>query len=170
MTRFVLDVAALLFQWTRQNPDAVFLTTPAVLDEIRNRPSRERAESLISTGRLRVEVPEPDHIKDATKAADATGDSSVLSATDIELIALTLQESRLDLNVAVVSTDLALLNTAASLGLDTIDPDRRMRHVIRWRIRCPACGHQEENDKTILECPVCGTQMRRKAGHKREVT
>ncbi|MFW9799136.1 MAG: NOB1 family endonuclease [Candidatus Thorarchaeota archaeon] len=170
MTLFVLDVAAFLSQWTLRNPDGVFLTTQAVVEEIRNRPSRERVETLISTDQLRVEVPGPKQIEDAKKAADDTGDLSILSATDIELIALALQESRLDHHVAVVSSDLAVLNTAASLGLDTIDPERRMRYVIRWRLRCPACGHQEEQDKTSLECPVCGTQMKRKARDRREVT
>ncbi len=170
LTLFVLDVAAFLSQWTLRYPDAVFLTTPAVLEEIRNRPSRERAESLISMDRLRAELPEPEHIEDAKKAADAAGDLSVLSATDIELIALALQESRLDRSVTIVSTDLAVLNTAASLDFDIIDPGRRMRHVIRWRLRCPACGHQEEKDKTSLECPVCGTQMRRTTGDKREMS
>jgi rRNA maturation endonuclease Nob1 len=168
LTLYVLDAAALFSQWTLQNPDVPLLTTPSVLDEIVNRPSLERAEHLISIGRLGVETPDTKHVKAVKKAAESTGDLSVLSAVDTELVALALQEKDQDREVTIVSTDLSVLNTAASLGIDILDPHRRMKHVVRWRLKCPACGHEEDPVGTSIECPVCGTEMRRKMRDKRK--
>ncbi|MFX0045441.1 MAG: NOB1 family endonuclease [Candidatus Hermodarchaeota archaeon] len=169
MTIYVLDAAALFSQWTLQNPDSSLLTTPSVLNELVNRPSQERAQRLISTDRLRVEAPGPKHVKAVKKAAEHTGDLGVLSKVDTELIALALQEKERNKRVTVVSTDLSVLNTAALLGISILDPGKRMKHLVRWRLKCPACDHEEDFVAVRMECPVCGTEMKRKAGDKRNM-
>ena len=168
LTLYVLDAAALFSQWTLQNPDGSLLTTPSVLNELVNRPSQERAQHLISIERLKIETPDSKHVKAVKKAAEHTGDYSVLSTIDIELIALALQEKGRHREVAIVSTDLSVLNTAALLGIGIRDPHKRMKHLVRWRLRCPACNHEEDFVAVRMECPVCGTEMKRKAGDKRK--
>jgi len=167
LTLYVLDAAALFSQWTLQNPDGSLLTTPSVLNELVNRPSQERAQHLISIDRLRIETPGPKHVKAVKKAAEHTGDLGVLSTIDIELIALALQEKGLNKEVTIVSTDLSVLNTAALLGIGILDPRKRMKHLVRWRLKCPACDHEEDFVAVHMECPVCGTEMKRKASDKR---
>jgi len=169
LTLYILDAAALFSQWTLQNPDGSLLTTSSVLNELVNRPSQERAQHLISIGRLRIEAPGPKHVKAVKKAAEHTGDLGVLSTIDVELVALALQEKERNRRVTIVSSDLSVLNTASVLGIGIKDPRERMKHLVRWRLRCPACGHEEDFVAVHLECPVCGTEMKRKAGDKRNV-
>ena len=158
----VLDTGALLSTWTQKNPDLFFVTTPSILAELQNRPSKQRADNLIMTGRLSLETPFENLISQVKEAALEAGDASVLSATDLEIIALGLTKKVSGATVVIVSTDLALLNTAANLNLGIIDPNEKMKQKISWIMRCPACGHVEHQARSEIECPVCGTDMLRK--------
>jgi len=166
---YVLDTGALLSTWTRKNPDSDFVTIPAVLSELQNRPSQRRAETLISAGRLKEEVPESLHIAKVKEIARSTGDLHALSDNDIQLLALALSKKESGFTVVVVSSDMSLLNTASFIGLTVVDLGSRMSHQVTWGLRCPACGHTENRAGDELECPVCGTVMRRWAANKRRV-
>jgi rRNA maturation endonuclease Nob1 len=158
---YVLDSGALLSIWTQKQTSASFLTTPEVIEELRNRPSQTRVETLISLGRLKEQMPSDTFIQGAAKAASETGDATSLSPTDIGIIALAFEASTNETDVTLVSTDLAVLNTAKHLGLRILDPSNRFRKKITWILVCPGCGHKSKDEKGALECPVCGTQMRR---------
>jgi rRNA maturation endonuclease Nob1 len=103
------------------------------------------------------------------KKAREMGDYSVLSREDLELISLALQQKHLGHEVSIVSSDLALLNTAAALGLSTLDPKGRMKEKITWVLRCPGCGNEESEGTTLVECPVCGTEMQRKSKRRTKI-
>jgi UPF0271 protein len=163
---YVLDTGALLSNWTQKNPDIFFVTTHSVITELENRPSRQRADNLIMTGRLSTEAPLENLITQVKNAALESGDASVLSTTDVELLALGLGKKVSGEKVVVVSTDLAVLNTAANLGLGVLDPNKKMKQRISWIMKCPACEHVEHQDRSDTECPVCGTTMIRKPGKR----
>ena len=162
-TWYVLDAGVLFSTWPQRFPKGQFVTTPAILDEVRNRPSRARLESMESLDKITEAQPGRDALLRVLSAARATGDKSVLSDADIELIALALELKSSDKNATLVSTDLAVLNTAAALGVEIIDPNKRFRKRINWAFRCPACGHVSPVGVQDSECPVCGTAMRRVA-------
>ena len=166
---YLLDTGALLSQWTSKNPHFNFMTTQSVIDEIQNRPSKNRVQNLLSTDRLQIAAPNADSIELAEKKAREMGDYSVLSREDFELVSLGLQQKHLGHEVSIVSSDLALLNTAAALGLSTLDPMGRMKEKITWMLKCPGCGNEESGAKTRVECPVCGTEMRRKPKRKEKI-
>jgi UPF0271 protein len=163
---YVIDSGVLFSTWTKKVLDGTFTTTMAVVDEIRNRPSILRMGILETLDRLEKETPASDSIRAAAKAADETGDKTVLSETDIELIALAYSKMKDGTRTTLVSTDMAVLNTAKHLGIDIIDPTGRFKDDIEWIMVCPACGHKSKQHKTGIECPVCGTQMRRKVLRK----
>lgn len=158
---YVLDAGVLFSDWTSKIPDGLFVTTSSVLEEVRNRPSKLRAEMLTLLDRLQEDFPAPESLKAVRLAADKTGDKSVLSEVDIEIIALAHSKKSLGATTTLVSTDLAVLNTARHLGLTVLDPSRRFKHEIVWALKCPACKHKSRFRTTNLECPVCGTIMRR---------
>jgi UPF0271 protein len=162
---FVLDAAALLSNWTQRNPDSKFVTTQGILDELRNRPSRERAERLVLIGRMRVADPDPDSVRTVNLAASKLGDLQVLSDNDVSLLAIALNIRSAEKTVSVVSSDLSVLNTATALGFGIIDLTTKMRRQITWVLRCPACGHNEQQGSRESECPVCGTKLTRR--HKK---
>ncbi len=157
---YLLDAGALLTNWVDKHPKERFMTTKSVVDELRNRPSRQRIEFLLSTNRIEIGTPTPSFLEKARALAKRSGDEKVLSDTDIELLALALEQSS-DSSITLVSTDLAVLNVGAHTGLIVMDPAGRMRHVIIWGNKCPACGHVESGEVLNNECPICGTQMRR---------
>ncbi len=159
---FVVDTGILFSNWPWKYPEHEMLTSNAVLSEIQNRPSKSRVETLLSVGRLHVDLPSATSMARVRDASRKTGDLSVLSDVDIGLIAVALDHAEKHSQVIVVSTDLAVLNTASSLGLGILDPSGRMRERRRWVLVCPACGHVETVPPESLECPVCGTLMRRR--------
>lgn len=166
---FVVDAGVLFSNWPAKNPEYDLMTTENIIDEIQNRPSKSRMEFLMSIGRLRTDLPSPENIKRVQSAAKETGDILVLSDNDIELIALALDHVEHYQQVIVVSTDIAVLNTASHLGLGILDPADRMRDQRRWVIICPACNHIETTPPESMECPVCGTLMRRRVRNRRQL-
>ncbi|MHA2068350.1 MAG: hypothetical protein ACXABY_28645, partial [Candidatus Thorarchaeota archaeon] len=77
-------------------------------------------------------------------------------------------QKQLGHEVRVVSSDLAVLNTSAALDMGALDPKGRMKDKITWILKCAGCGNEEPEGASNLECPICGTQMKRKPkGRKR---
>jgi rRNA maturation endonuclease Nob1 len=166
---YILDTGALLSQWTSKKPHYIFMTTQSVVDEIQNRPSKNRVQNLLSTDRLRIESPDADAIELTEQKAREVGDYNVLSPEDLELVSLAVGQKQLGHEVSVVSSDLAVLNTAAALGLATLDPKGRMREKITWILQCPGCGNKEPEGISDLECPVCGTKMQRMPKRRQKI-
>ncbi|TFF95075.1 NOB1 family endonuclease [Candidatus Thorarchaeota archaeon] len=167
---FVVDAGVLFSLWPQKNPQKSLATTQAVVDEVLNRPSRRRIDELLSTSRLRVEGAVPSAFPHVEETARKTGDLNKLSKQDVELLALAISLSQESRDVTVVSTDLAVLNTAVSLGLRAVDPERRFRERIKWMFKCPACGKALRTAPPGMECPVCGTKMQRRPGQRKRVS
>ncbi len=165
---FLVDAGVLLTNWTQKNPEYQFLTTSTIINEIKNRPSIQRIESLISLDRLVIEDVDEIWIQEVRSAATETGDIAVLSSPDIDLLALAVQKYRSNVEVTVVSTDMAVLNTAHFIGLEILNPRGNMKHDIRWILKCPACGNSSANID-VVECIVCGTEMKRRPASRRRI-
>jgi rRNA maturation endonuclease Nob1 len=165
---YVVDTGVLLSNWVQARPEAKLVTTENILDEVKNRPSTMRVEFLISTGRLTISRVEEQNIEAARRAAAHTGDISVLSAHDTELLGLGHQLLMNGYNVILVSTDLAVLNTAHFLGLKIDDPLGRMKHSVQWLLKCPACSHTSRISSET-KCPICGTVMKRHARKRSKI-
>jgi rRNA maturation endonuclease Nob1 len=167
---YILDTNVLVSNWTTKHPEAHFVTTPSIMDEIKNRPSINRTQALLAAGRLEVIEPTSEHIAKVHQAARTTRDGFSLSTTDIELLACALGVTEAGSIPTVVSSDLALLNTANYLGLSILDPSGRMKKQIQWEYICPACQQRERDPPRDLECPVCGTVMKRKSRKQSSLT
>ncbi|MFW9844584.1 MAG: NOB1 family endonuclease [Candidatus Thorarchaeota archaeon] len=165
---YVLDAGVLFYNWTAKIPEGLFVTTSSALEEVKNRPSKVRIEFLSLIDRLQEDFPTDDSIKAVRHAATKTGDRSVLSEVDVEIVALAHTKHSLGTKTTLVSTDLAVLNTARHLGLTILDPSGTFKHEIVWRLKCPACNHKSDSKAKYLECPVCGTTMRRVVQKKRK--
>lgn len=148
--RSVLDASAffsdILF-------DGELYTTPDVVSELRDLRSKARCDLLIGSG-LRVRDPDPDGLSRAREAAEKTGESCALSATDIGVLALALQ-----LGAEIRTDDYALQNAARVMGIPVRPILQKGAKNIRWHYRCRGCGrtHPRPGD-----CPVCGAAVERK--------
>lgn len=165
---YVVDSGVLFTTWIQKIKDGTFVTISGVLDEVRNRPSKLRTDILLVLDSLREEAPDKSSLEAVQKAAKEMGDYKVLSEVDLELIGLALMKKDQGVSIAIVSTDLALLNTAKHLGIRIIDPSGKFQRKIVWSLRCPACKHVSKSKLDSMDCPICGTQMRRVASSKRK--
>ncbi|MFX1482555.1 MAG: NOB1 family endonuclease [Promethearchaeota archaeon] len=166
-TIYVIDTGALVSKWTDTKPGATFVTTPSIVSEVRNRLSRFRAETLSLLDRMDERSPTKDNLAIVESAAESTGDKTVLSQNDLELIALALTISSEGSDIVLVSTDFAVLNTASRIGLKIMDPNKKFEQEITWIMRCPACNYRSKTPTREIECPVCGTAMRRAPSSRR---
>ena len=166
---YVVDAGVLFSTWAVNILDAKLATTSNILTEIRNRSSQARAEILTLLDRMRIEDPLQEHLKQVRLVASRSGDISVISENDIELIALALMLNEGGNLVTLVSMDLAVLNTASHLNLRTLDPTGKFGQKITWVMRCPACSYKSKTMKRETECPVCGTKLRRTPLKKRRI-
>jgi len=166
---YVLDTGVLVSTWTDKKKDSVFVTTPQILGEVRNRLSRFRAETLFLLDKMEERIPNDEDLQKAEDAADASGDLSELSRNDLELIALTLTISRENSDTTLVSTDFAVLNTASHMGLEILDPNKKFGQEITWIMKCPACNYRTTKPTRETDCPTCGTEMRRSPLKKRKI-
>lgn len=132
--------------------DGVLLTTPSVVEELRDLRSRGRLESLLAAG-LRVEEPDQAAIRRVGEAAGRTGDAGVLSPADRDLLALALEWEG-----TVVTDDFAVQNTARELRIPVQNILQRRARKTRWRFRCPGCGVTADSPGS---CPVCGALRER---------
>ena len=164
----MVDAGALLTNWHQKYPDAILLTASSIIDEIKNKPSIQRVDYLISIGILSTEDPQQYCIDKVQEAAIETGDISVLSSPDIDLLAIAYSMSHSGEDVVVVSTDFAVLNVARNLGLKIIDPKGKITHHTKWIMKCPACGNLSEDGKSV-ECEICGTRMKRRSASKKRL-
>jgi UPF0271 protein len=145
----VLDASAFFAEMPLEG---TLLTTPSVVEELRDLRSRGRLEALLATG-LRVESPGEGYLLRVEEAAARTGDLGVLSPADRDLLALALERGG-----TVVTDDFALQNAARELGVPVQPILQRRARKVRWRFRCPGCGATGD---TPGPCPVCGADRKR---------
>jgi UPF0271 protein len=148
MAAYVVADAS-VFIWGRM-PEGELITVPAVERELKDL----RSKSLLHISGARVESPTAEALKKARRSAEETGDISVLSQADLDVLAKALEYS------AVLATDdYALQNVALHLGLK-IEPigQPAIKRKLRRVQRCMACGKAFEGDA----CPDCGTPKKRR--------
>ncbi len=127
-------------------------TVPEVLDEIKNRPTKQRLENALASGKLEVLEPSDASIDKVRLAISGTKDS--LSDTDIRLIALAI-----DLHAELVTADFGMQNICLYLGLAFRGLEKTISHVFKRSFFCPACRRYYSKEGS---CPTCGTALVKK--------
>jgi endoribonuclease Nob1 len=147
---YVLDTSALFSMQDLPPGDRCF-TTPGVIRELEKYGDR-RAD--LWGEMLKVSEPTTGSLRKVREAASRTGDSTRLSPTDMEVLALALE-----LEAQVLSDDYSLQNLAAYLGVPFRPVGLKgIKDLRRWRWRCIGCGRIFE--KEMPDCPVCGSKLK----------
>lgn len=156
---YVLDSTAFYAGIPYQGSGRYF-TTYLVLEEVRH---HSVGSSLIHT-RVQVTEPSPESLTRVKSTASKTGDLGALSQTDMSLLALALDLSNAEGGVSLVSDDFAVRNVAEVLSIPLAQTSMKGGEWknITWKIYCRGCGKEYTNPKLTV-CPVCGTQLARKA-------
>jgi UPF0271 protein len=128
-------------------------TTPSVWDELIDIRSKGIFEKFCSSG-LHIVSPGIQSRAKVISAAEKTRDTSVISETDCDLLAVAL-----DLDAVLYTDDFAIQNVAGVLGIQTIPINQRKAKRIHWKYRCSGCGRYFDHDG---ECLICGSIIKRK--------
>jgi UPF0271 protein len=137
-----------------------YYTTYLVLEEVKH---HNVGSSLIHT-RVQVTEPSPESLNRVKTTAVKTGDIGALSQTDVSLLALGLDLMNGEGGVNLVSDDFAVRNVAEVLSIPLAPTSMKGGEwkTMTWKIYCRGCGRTYTNPKLTV-CPVCGTQLVRKA-------
>ena len=146
----VIDAAIFI-----QGVDVEGVTSPKVLEEIKDPESRLFIESLISVGKVKVMVPSRESIEAVRRKALETGELGELTEADIEILALAYE-----LKGEIFTDDYNLQNIATLLGLKFRTLKRGIKKVIKWRYVCIGCGRKFEAQPPGNICPECGSRVR----------
>ena len=142
-TVFMVDIAL----------EGQLITTSSVISELKDLRSKARYEVLRASGLL-VQDPRGAYTVRVLHAARETGDVTVLSPADIDLLALALE-----LSATLVSDDFAVHNVAHALGITVRSIQQRTAQPRKWKYRCSGCGRYYQKEGI---CEVCGSQIKRK--------
>jgi UPF0271 protein len=160
----VLDTSAFVAGFDPFSVSEEQFTTPTVEEEINARNlTTLRFNTAIDSGRLKVRAPSPMFLGKAKTSAASVGDSSVLSKTDLEVLALALELKAEGGSPQIITDDYAIQNMAKHLDVGfTSLATFGIRHVLNWVRYCPACHRQYPTDYKSKVCTVCGTALKRK--------
>ena len=133
-----------------------YYTSSLVYDEIKHiKKNHDGLGTLLETNRLIIREPDKESTTAAVNAARNTGDYQQLSKQDISIIALCIE-----LKGEIISDDFAISNVARNLGLKILPiMTQGISDVGKWIHYCPGC---RTNHISGSECPMCGTQLKRK--------
>lgn len=156
----VLDTVALILGFTYVE-DALAVTSSKVLEEARDRKARYRALAAQEGTSVKIMKPEPVYLEEIRKKAQELGEIN-LSETDISILALALQLSKLGWDTCILTSDYSIQNLASRLGL-RVQPilHQGIRKVISWEVYCEVCEWIEEG-RFGESCPRCGHKLKRR--------
>ncbi len=169
-TTYVLDTSAIIYGFNPQLVDGDHYITPLVESELFGRKTRTITDLYLSSGRLKIRSPADKYRAIVKSRAGSSGDLSVLSETDLEVVALALQLAEEGSPPIVVSDDYSLQNLCRMLGIE-FKPmmTKGISQEFWWFLFCPACGATYEHSLKATECQVCGHQLRRKVYSKKNI-
>ena len=158
---YVLDSTAFYAGIPYQGSGRYF-TTYLVLEEVKH----HNVGSSFLHSRVHVTEPSLDSVNRVKTTAMKTGDIGALSQTDMSLLALALDLSQTEGGVSLVSDDFAVRNVANVLSIPLAQTSIKggAWKNIAWKIYCRGCGKEYTNPKLAV-CPVCGTELARKASN-----
>ncbi len=146
----VIDTAIFI-----QGVDVEGVTTPKVVEEVKDPESKLFLEGLISAGKVRVLAPSRESIEAIKDAARRTGELNELSEADLEILALAYE-----IKGILFTDDYNLQNIAKTLGLEFRTLKLGIKRVIRWNYVCIGCGKKFEEMPPEGICPDCGSPVR----------
>ena len=135
----------------------ILYTVSRVTEELLDLRSKARLSALLENG-LIIMDPSSGALKIVNTAAEETGDRSVLSETDRDLLALASE-----LRGVIVTDDFAIQNTAGYMNIPVRPILQKKADHRRWKIRCSGCGRYLKTMPPEKDgCPVCGSPVKRK--------
>ena len=160
----VLDTSAFVAGFDPFSLGDEQFTVPKVEEEIRrNSMIKMRLEMAIESGKLKVKTPTQESQVRAEAFGNKAGDSSKLSETDKQLLALAFEMKAAGYTPQIVTDDYSIQNVAKKMGIEFLSlATLGIKRLLEWIRYCPACYKEYVADSKFKECQVCGTELKRK--------
>ena len=160
----VLDTSAFVAGFDPFSLGAEQVTVPKVEEEIRRSSLvKMRLEMAIESGKLKVKAPTQEAQVKAEAFGNKVGDSSNLSETDKQLLALALEMKAIGYTPQLVTDDYSIQNVGTKMGIDFLSlATLGIKQLLEWIRYCPACYKEYATNSKFNECQVCGTKLKRK--------
>jgi len=160
----VLDTSALIAGFDPFLLNGEEYTVPMVKEEIAESSMPEvRFETAVASGKLKIKVPSGEFVDRTKASATLVGDKFLLSQTDLQLLALSLQLKEEGYSPMIVTDDYSIQNVADQLGIEFVSlATFGIRLRLTWVRYCPACRKTYSSDSRAKTCVVCGTKLKRK--------
>lgn len=163
MKALVLDTSALIMGLDPLGLELETFSVPEVTEELKDQagPSYRLAIST-SSGKLRIQSPTPQSLKEVAEKAGALGDRVALSKADSAVLALASDLRKEGRDPVIVSDDYAVQNVAEGMGIPYQSlATLGIRQKFDWTFYCPACFRRYPGGDSKV-CRVCGTKLKRK--------
>lgn len=162
----VLDTSSFIQGFDSNDGATRLFTTYFVMDEVKDEMAKIRLENWVRNGKIKVTNPDNEFLQKVLTASRALGEVKALSETDHSVIALALQLSS-QYDTTVISDDYSVQNLSDELGI-------KHRGMITWGIKkrfqwvhyCPGCYKYFDGPQKDPDCPICGTELKRKPGKR----
>jgi UPF0271 protein len=167
---FVLDTSAIIYGFNPRLVEGVHYITPKVEAELLGRRTKNITDLSVSSGCLKVRSPKEEYKEKVRGKATSTGDLSVLSETDMEVVALALELKGEGQVPTVISDDYSLQNLCTNMEI-SFRPmmTKGITQEFWWFLYCPACGATYEKSLKSNICQVCGHKLKRKVYSKKKL-
>jgi UPF0271 protein len=166
----ILDASAFVMGYDPLRLQSEQYTVSTVVGEIKDRSARIRIQTAIDAGVLRIMEPTKESRNRVIMQSTQLGDMDKLSATDLDVLALTLDLISSGKRCLLITDDYAVQNIANPLRISFKSlVAHGIRYQFIWRLHCPACGRNYHPNLIEKACPVCGTILRRKVIKKKKV-
>lgn len=148
--KYIIDTSAILSGKLNISEED-YIYPDSVINEIK----KGSLVKILEVADIKISIPGKKYIEKAREAALSTGDYNVLSATDIDVIALAIE-----LNGIIVTDDYAIQNVAKYCGVEyTGGGIAGIKKSIIWKYKCTGC--HKIYGQYIKTCPICGHEVKR---------
>jgi len=159
----VLDTSAFIMGLDPLGLEDETYSVPDVAEELRDQtgPSYRLSVSS-SSGRMKIQSPTSDSLREVVNHAKLLGDRLVLSKADSSILALAVDLKKSGKAPIIVSDDYAVQNVAEGMGIGYQSlSSLGIRQKFKWTYYCPAC-FKRYLAGDLQVCGVCGTKLKRK--------
>jgi UPF0271 protein len=140
------------------------IAPPMVEEEVkRDAMTLLRFRTAVESGRLKIFAPSQESLSKVKTCATSLGDSFFLSETDMQVLGLALEINARGDKPTIVTDDYSIQNVATKLGVSFVSMATfGIKRVLIWIRYCPACHRTYPANYKTSDCPICGTQLKRK--------
>ncbi len=163
MKVLVLDTSAFIMGLDPLGLEDETYSVPDVAEELRDQTGPSYRLTLSSSsGKMKIQPPTEDSLREVVDHAKLLGDRLVLSKADSSVLALAVDLKKSGKIPIIVSDDYAVQNVAEGLGIGYQSlSSLGIRQKYKWIYYCPACFKRYVTGDLQI-CGVCGTKLKRK--------